>query len=378
MTNFIVNGNGLGRLEFLLRFLVAWEKRPTCLAPMSYGWCSASFEPAGSGAPPRTQSQHVATGAIARNLFPPGFLPPGPFTVDRAFACAGPLCDPIRSGDASHHTRERPQNWVSFNYPHRFFFLMILEIGFRLVVPGPALRLGHAPHRDLVFKHTFSSGNDEVVADSMCAWIADSDHMPAGSCVHYLAKRMEQDPPFSPRLRQMGIRLIEHMRNHGSRLSGPKIIRLLNRLDVSVDDMEDEHQWAVFLVGVICSPAGFKGLSVHYWHIMGRLPRTWGFPIARAMELARLLEETEDWEKLEVWMVIAWRASWEELKEATGLEILEYLKQVTLEHLLRRPSALPRFEAIPRPEYQAKHHSALEDICTQVRAGQLPLEPPSP
>jgi len=374
VTNFIVNGDGLECLEFLLGFLLAWEKRPRCLTPMTYWWCSAFFEPAESGAPFQTQLQYMFTGSINRK-----FLPSQNATFEQVFNRVGHICDPIRLGDTSHHTREPPRKWVNFGYP-RSLFLMILEVGFRLAVPEPALCLYHAPHRDLVFKRTFSSDDDEAIADGVCAWIADSDHEPAGLCLHYLAERVERARPFSPRLRRMCISLIEHMGIHMSWVPEAETICLLNYIKVGVDDIEHEDWWAFFLVDVICSPAGFEGLSIHYWHLMDRLPPTSGFPIISAMELVRLLEEAEDWEKLEAWMAFTWRACcyWEQLEEPTLLEHLEHLKQVTFKHLLRRPSALPRFEAIPMKEPQADQYTALEDICTQIRAKQLPLEPPSP
>ena len=374
MTNFIVNGDGLERLEFFLRFLLAWKKRPTRLTAMAYKWCSDFFEPAGSGAPFQTQRQDTVTGRIAHEFLPPGFDPPE--NVLEAFTCVGPLCDLIRSGDASHHTRECPREWVNFERRQRPLLFMILEVGFRLGVPM-FFRLDHTPHRNLVFKHAFSSGDDEVIADAVCASIADGDRMLVDSCVHYLAERVAQDPPLSPRVRKMGITLIEHMWNR-LEAPGPEIIPLLNHLSVGAEDMGDKDLWALCLVDVICSPVGSGGLSIHYWHLMEELPHS-NFPIAHAMELARSLEEAEDWEKLEAWMVVAWRTYWEGLEEPTRLESLERLKQVTLKHLRRRPSALPRFEAVPRWKGPRPHHyPALEDICTQVRAKRLPLELPSP
>ena len=58
------------------------------------------------------------------------------------------------------------------------------------------------------------------------------------------------------------------------------------------------------------------------------------------MEAMRLLEEVEDRRKLEVWMVIVW------LFAQVGIrtfESIEDAERVTLESLLRRLLALPRF-----------------------------------
>jgi len=355
----IADVDNLHHLYFLLEFLAAWEKRPPCLTPMAYKWCSALSEMAELGPElrplPRFKLQAMASDNRLSGI------------AEWLFSSAPP-------GDTSNHTHEHPQ-WTEF-YPR--MLPVILEIGFRLVTPGrnqQAPRLDHTPHHDLVFKSAFSFDDDEVVADGVCAWIADSNHMPAGSCVHHLTKRMEKGTHFSPRLRQMGICLIERMWRNGLWVSDLETVYLLNCLNIGVDDIEYNHEWAGLLVDVICSPAGFDGLSIHYWDLLEGLPPPWVFPTTRAMEMARSLEETEDLEKLGVWMVIAWQS--DEFSGSAGMEDLGPLKQVTLKYLLRRPLAIPRFERLLwsgglRPDMRI----ALKDICTEVRTEQLPLEPP--
>ena len=368
--NAIVDGNGLEHLNFLLEFLAAWEKRPMCLTPMAYKWCSAISDVAGLGPKSvfllRLQPQNVGPGGLS------------PEHAERGFSFVGPGYDPIRTGKASHHTREHTQAPAYF-HPGMLLF-MILEVGFRLVVPGPnqpALRLDHTPYHDVLFKRVFSTGDDEAVADGVCAWIADSNHMPAGSCVHSLAERVEEDPPFSPRLRRMCIHAIEHMQPSELRVSELETIRLLNRLDVSVNEMENEGKWMKWLVGMICSLAGLEGLSIHYWRLLEELPPARTFPTVRAVELGRLLEEAENWEKLEVWIAFAWRS----VASVSGVPAgLEDLKRVTLKLLLQRPSTIPRFEDLSESEgfWFFIPRYALEDICAQARAGKLPPGPPPP
>jgi len=367
--NAIVDGCGLEHLNLLLEFLAAWEKRPMCLTPMVYKWCSAISDAVGSGPKSlfllRLQPQNVG---------PDGLFPK---LAEQGFSSVGPGYDLVRTGEASHRAREHPQELIYF-HPGMLLF-MILEVGFRLVVPGrnqPLLCLDHTPHHELVFKSVFSRGDDEAVADGVCAWIADSNHIPAGSCLHYLAERVEEDSPFSPRLRRMCIRAIEHTRNSELRMSELATVRLLNRLDVGPDDMENEGKWMKLLVDIICSLAGFEGLSIHYWHLLEGFPPARTFPTVRAVELAMLLEEAEDWEKLEVWTAIVWRyiASW--FEGPTGLEDL---RRVTLKLLLQRPSTIPRFEGISELEgFWFTPRSTLEDICAQARAEKPPLEPPPP
>jgi len=85
---------------------------------------------------------------------------------------------------------------------------MTLEIGFRCVMLSDdwsSLRLDHTPHHEWVFETAFSS-NDEVIADALCVCIVGGGYAPFGSYARCLAKRVERDVPFSPRLRQASIR----------------------------------------------------------------------------------------------------------------------------------------------------------------------------
>ena len=367
--NAIVNGCDFEGFVTLLEFLAAWEKRPICLAPITYKWCSAFSEVAEFGPQPwslfRLRSQRWR---------PPRYLS----DIEWVFSFVGPDFDAVRMGETSDHTCENPHTPANLDPG---LLVTILEVGFRLVTLGrdqPALHLGHTPHHDLVFKCTFSDDDDEVIADGVCAWIADGDHMPAGSCVHYLTQRTENERPFSPRLRRMCIHLIERMWR--SKLWMPELesIDLLNRIEVGVDEMEDRGEWGMLLAGVVHSPAVLKSLSIHYWHLLRRLP--WsrrGFLNFRshAAELVRMLEEAEDWEKLEAWMVTVWQFNgyW----YGDDPENLERLKQATLKHLLRRPSALPLFEGVAGI-FEDGYLTALEDICAQARTEELPLESLSP
>ena len=327
--NAIVDGDDLQHINFLLEFLAAWETRPMCLTPMAYKWCSAISGVAGLG----------PESVFLLQLQPQNVGPDGLFSkfVERRFSLVGPGYDPVRTDEASYHTRKHPQVPTDF-HPGMLLF-MILEVGFRLVMPGrnqPVICLDHTPHHDLVFKSVFSTGDDEAVADGMCAWIADNNHMPAGSCVRYLTDRMEDDTPFSPRLRQMSICLIKCIRHGEPR--GLETIQLLNRLEVGVDDMEDEEELGKLLADMMRIPGGSKSLSIHYWHLLERLPWTEFLHEAlasRAVELVESLEEAEDWDKMEIWMVIAWQADWYRERKSRRLEGSKHLKLVTLKYLLR-------------------------------------------
>jgi len=432
--NAIGDGDGLQHLNFLLEFLAAWEKRPMCLTPMAYEWCSAISEVAGKlglglglrlglrlalrlgfglgfglqpGLQPRLQPglrlrlqpQDLASDSLVSEV------------AERGFSHVGPSCDPVRVDGASHHTHQYPRKRI--RYYHGILLSIILEVGFRLVVPGrdhTALHLDHTPLHNLVFETAFASRDDEVIADGVCAWVADSGHIPAGSCAHYLARRVERDTtPFSPRLRQTIICAIERIWRRELTESDLETVRLLNRLDVDVADMGEKREWLKLLMDIVHSPAGLESMSTHYWRLLDRLVSASNRFVTftrRDMELTRPLEEDGQWEKLEVWMVIAWRSLGYKFmggaEPGEGIELeedaesdedtdaeedpepeddadpmdAEELEQVTLNLLLRRPSALPRFEDLSNS--RALWDVVLGRICAQVRVEQLLLEPPPP
>ena len=383
----IVDGDGLQHLNFLLEFLVAWDKRPACLTPMTYEWCSAISKIAGRlelglglrlgpqsgprlqlrlGLRFRLRPQDLASDSVVSEA------------AEQEFSHVGASCDSVRMGDTPHNPHQYPREPIHFY--RRLLLSIILEVGFRLVVPGhdqPSIHLDHTPHHNLVFEAIFSSNNDEVIADGVCAWIADRDQMPAGSCVHYLTMCVRRGISFSPRLRRTSICAIERVRCSQLRVSMSEIVHLLNRLDVDVGDMGDKDEWLKLLVDVIHSPVGLESLSIHYWLLLDKLVFASGCPVTSApcnAELMILLEETGRWEELEVWMMIAWQSF-------GGTFVLgsEELHQVTLELLLQRPSTLSRFEDLSGSKaFWMGQGVLLGRICAQARAEQLPLEPPLP
>jgi hypothetical protein len=391
--NIIADGICLDHLDFLLEFLAAWKKRPARLTPMAYQWCSAISEAAG-GLGLGELSVGIPT---IRQLQP--FLPRFPYRMrfrlqlqlqdlvdryghsedaEKDFSIVGPGCDPARIDHASNHTHICPQDLIPFHYAR--LLPVILKIGFRLADPGhdgSALHLDHTPHHWRVFKLAFSHHDDDVVADAVSVWIIGGDPAPPGSFAHYFVKHVEGSRSFSPRLRQVTIRAIESVKYNVLEVSAFETIHLLNRLNVGVDDMVDKHVWAQLLAGVICLPAGVESLSPHYWCLLDKLSLTMDFcdtPGLRGAEVMKSLEEAEDWEKLEVWMVVVWQS----IPSSTPTPLMEDVERVTLKLLSRRPSALLRFETLCKRGFLFdSHKSKLRRICDQAQAEQPPSESPS-
>ena len=408
VANVIADGKLLRHLYYLLEYLAAWSGRPACLTAMTHQWCFAISEAAG-----RLVQRGVPLGR-PRLLprFRPGLsvpvdlrtragiqlqlqldLQPQPelrilfrrqdqvtdplfFIVERGFSQTGHGCSPVRPGDTSHHTPlEDPT-------PLKYMYLLpiILEIGFRLVVPGrdqQALFLDRVPHHDWVFQRAFSSDDDQVVADAVCAWVTD-DRTPPGSYVAYLTERVERSRPFSPRLRRVNIRAIECIEPSGLKVSGSwsGAVDLLHRLNVDVRDTVEKHQWVWLLLAVIRSPGELESLSSHYWRLLDKLVSAAEVPIDSAplnVEVMRLLEEAGDWEKLEVWVPIVWRSlPWGTFPSK------EDILRVTLELLLLRPSAFPKLEGLRESEVLSEDQKdELRRTCDEARRTERP-PPESP
>ena len=340
----IANGNCVQHLKCLLEFLAAWEKRPVCLTPMAYQWCSALSKMIREPRQDWTYPRQAHPEDTLKILFEDRLHEVQPNE-------AGPGCDLV------HCSRIHQRDLDPYDYVDLLF--RALEIGFRLAWPAErTVHLDHTPYHDRMFEIALSSCNDKVISDAMCARIAASYCTPVGSFMDRFANHVDRTTPFSPRLRQVAILAIRRTRINGLTVSAPETVRLLNRLEVDVGDvidvgdtasidMGERARWVSLLAGVIRSPTGFESLSSHNWHLLGELIRIGQFileplpSVLRDIEVARSLEEAEDWEKLEVWLANVWGSL--PACNVTTPELVESIEQVTLRLCLRRPSALQRF-----------------------------------
>lgn len=296
--------------------------------------------------------------------------------LEREFSLVGPGYDLLGLDSISHRLQSTSED---ITYDCVGLIPTILEVGFRLTAPGHDQPSPHPnrPHHEQIFKIPFSSYDDETIADAVYAWIANGDHTQptSQSFVHYLSERMGRDEPFSPRLRQTSIHGIERTWRSEVEVSGLEAIRLLNRLEVNVDDVVDHRRWVRLLVGVIRSPMGLESLSSHYWRLLDKLVLAGVVGVdfvPRDAEVMGSLEEAEDWEKLEVWMVIVWES-------AEWFRLTGGVKPATLKLFSQRPSALPRFERIfETGPLRVGAAVELRRVCHKARAEQSPSDSPPP
>ena len=365
----IADGSRFKVLKYLMTFLAAWKERPALFIPMAYQWCSAISEVAGKLGPDR---MHTIRQNWSRD-FSRQFGHEFPQVVSN--------CDPSLLIN-SPHIRDHPQDPASEMY---LDFLTPLRAAFGLV--GPAsnnlyqVELNHTSHHDRVFETAFSSDVDDIIANAACAWIVCNPR-PASSCARYFVKRAENTRPFSPRLRQVAMRVIENIWREELTASGLEVVCLLNSLEARVSDLGDEDEWYTLLVQVIRSPAG-KNLISHYWRLLGVLEPFWIFPLdlpheakymiggfkIRDVEVMKSLEEGEDWEKLEIWIVVL-------LHTEPTPEWMENIGDATFKLISSRPSALQMFENLRvSPE---RVRVKLREVCERARAGRPLLESQQP
>jgi hypothetical protein len=371
----IADGNCFQHLDYLLVFLAAWEKRPAYLTRMVSQWHSAIGTAAGSlGLNERSvwrQFQLQLQLQLHLQLRADGpafdkvwdYLSP---IGEEGFSEVGPGCDPARN-TTSYPTHGRPQGLIP-GVPADFL-LKTLEVGFGLTKPG-------IDQHKWMFETAISSNDDEVIADAVSAWLVGYNSKAPNSCVDYLTKRVGKNTPFSPRLRRQCIRAIERIRTREFEMVELRAVHLLNRLDAGMDDIVDKFGWAWVLKGVIRLPEGLKSLSPHYWFLLDKLVSTGdlaGFFTSDDVEVMRSLKETEDWEKLEVWMVIIWQTIPEPSQYRSTADWVKDAQEVTRKLLSQRPSALPRFDNLRKTRDAGPwaYKDILQEICDQAKANKL-------
>jgi hypothetical protein len=325
------NSHRIFPLRTLLRELKKWGNRPTYLIPMAYRWCSAISEKIG---------EH-------------------------------------RRGELTSVDLPCLQRFLSKS----------LAIAFRrtdLIHVQSRVRLSHTNHHEWMLDDIFTRADDGEIADAVCVWIVDREATPYGSCTRRLLKLTGRGRPFSPRLRSTIVCAVRRLWDWELKAAELEFVRLLNDLEVSVDEMGNAKRiWVGLLIGVLCSPMGQERLSSHYWRLLGNLvsvnPSTRSHG-DRQTEIMKSLEESQDWDKLETWMLVVWTCNYS--PDPAPIQDIEW---ATLTLFRRRPSTILRFKDLYGKRklfcfYHSpfnKYEGEFRRICDQVQAEQPRLESPS-
>jgi hypothetical protein len=322
-------------LMSLLKQLLAWESKPEYLVPMAYRWCSA-------------------------------------------------ISKKIREQWGDEPTSEHVSSSSPFGGYARILSLS-LAVGFRHIRCQWALptRLSHTPHDEWMLDTIFTRGDDDAIADAVCVEIVDGFATRFGSWLRRLIKLTERDRPLSPRLRWTILHFVRQLGYHALRSAELEFVCLLNNLEVSVGEAGDAGRaWVSLLVCVLFTPMGQGRLSPHYWLMLGNLvsmfPRSYRARDRQA-EVMKSLEGTQDWEKLETWMLVVWWSVY-----CPNSAPIQDIERATLTLFQQRPSAIPRFEGLleDRTEFDIPpsfntHKGILQRVCNHARVEQSRLGSPS-
>ena len=403
----IADGTCIYYLHLLLEFLAAWGKRPECLTRMVYQWCSTISEAVKVLRPGETRigpsrllRRYVRNNVRHRPQDPENRLATNSFFTVRS--------NRDSAGSDATHAQARhslPQDL------YEYLLSILLEVGFRLAKNDDTwAHILPDDHHELIFETAFSSDDDQVVADALRMWITSGACTSLGSFSRYFTMRLERDNPFPRELQQLIMCVIVQFWMSERRESGPEIVHLLNRLNANtgwswsheqVDlgsygqvDLGSYGQVDLVtdcLMGLVRDAVrGPGGLALlpYYWPLLDRFVvvegNHWDLE-SGDWDVMRALREAEDWEKLEVWMLVMWKSL---LRYATSEPSMEDIRKVTLELLLHRRSALRRFEGLcgesqcgeegePREEEEESDDNpkrVLRDICKQARIENPPSE----
>ena len=207
------------------------------------------------------------------------------------------------------------------------------------------------------------------IEDALYVWTLGGRLPPLGLCTSTLGKIINS-LIISPRLRVLLVRAIGSMEYEDLERAGLEmIVGILDVLKLKLDDMWMGGRGSLLLKPLIWSKFGRERLPLRYWRLLEELiakdvePRTrLCYPDTLAM---KALEESEEWEKLEVWSRIVWTTR---VESETGT-YLEDVFRVSLPLLQHRPSAISWFASTTKTYWHclsSLHNTEFRRICDQA------------
>jgi len=226
--------------------------------------------------------------------------------------------------------------------------LASLEIGFRHLdsqdldtIP----MLTHTEHHPEMVDVVFKTQKSEVIADLLHAWtMGYSLFIPLSACTGRLVC-LHKFVPFSSRLRRFVILSVELIGYEGFKGVGTeRFVGLLDHLHVTVEDMENVHEWLRLLLEILRTSEGTQLLSHWYWELLVELAILCSLLsrhyVTYNPQIVTFLAEAQEWSKLECWMGTVW-VLWP--PEADGITEEDLGRSIPL--LFRqRPGAFQKLE----------------------------------
>jgi len=282
--------------------------------------------------------------------------------MTHAIYTSHPLCAPLpellerlcNSRSQSKQLTEMAYEWCSViceNYSTlrgaKDLLLLSLEAGFRCIDPREhhiEANLVHTEHHQKLADIVFGSGDSEAIADLLCAWnSAHASYPQLGICAEHLIG-LHHLHPFSSRLHSYVIYAIEDIGYQEFEQVGIEgFIRLLNDLQVCIQDMSYMPSWIGLLMDTIQSSEKIQHLSLSYWELLVEAITLWpswqGVQTYNPQIMISLLDAKE-WDRLKCWISVVWMA-WPPEDGETTREDFEYA-MLSLFH--QQPGALQKLE----------------------------------
>ena len=194
--------------------------------------------------------------------------------------------------------------------PHRSLLFACLRIGYRRFDTIPARMTTLSPHHHRMIPLVFSSKDDGIIGDFICAWCTGPTLSGFGNLAPH-AKRLVDLvhlESFGSRLQHIVFRALGRTKHTDFKHVGlPKLIALLDRIEDEA--MLRAPELRDFLFDALGSPEGRNLFPLRYWRIAGELAardRHFRSPDLPKMDLIRFLEAEGEWEKLAWWMGAIW------------------------------------------------------------------------
>ena len=231
-------------------------------------------------------------------------------------------------------------------------------------------------HQQLV-DIVFENGDDEFIADLLHAWTSTSESHDLRPSLSACAKHLVYLQPASERLRRLAIRSVELIGYQEFEEVGvEQFAGLPDDIHVSVEDMDNKNEWAL-LLDVLKSAEGIRHLSHPYWELLGELATLCSWRLGgdvRSSLVMMLLEDDQEWGKLECGIGIVWMVWPPETVGVTG----EDVERIMFSLFHRQPGAIQKLER------QIEHWSEenkydipepFQRICKRARSESTRLRP---
>lgn len=205
----------------------------------------------------------------------------------------------------------------------------------------------HPRYHESMVDVVFGSQQDEVIADFLYFWTSGIFHITPHTSLAMCARHLADLPNLSsasPRLRRLVVRTIGLIGYQGFEKVGVEsFIGLLDRLDVSVNDVDSKSKWTILLLGVIKSPEARDRLSYSYWELLLELCPSSRLEFPRAPDydphIMTSLHAAQEWDKLACWICVVW-VEWPPYAKRLSRD----LGRVMLSLFRQRPDSLQKFE----------------------------------